>query len=100
MLFILVKAFQCRAPVALQVNSYHNITVFTGSLRLDDHIVLVADMIFDHRLTFDHKGIRALLLKLAANFNRLNRLGKYFEPVSGDNAAQKLTSIDIALDLQ
>ena len=57
-------------------------------------------MIFDHRLTFDHQGIRALLLKLAANFKRLNRLGKYFQRFACGNAAHNLNAIDLALILE
>src|SRR5205807_52722 len=64
---LLVKAFQCGAAITLHVDSNHDITVFAGGLRLDDHVILVANVILDHRLALDHQGVGAGLLEFSPN---------------------------------
>src|SRR5690349_5959261 len=64
-LFLLEESLQGSATVALQVDSNYYIAIFTRVLPLDYHVIFIADMILDHRLTFDNQGIGSLLLNVS-----------------------------------
>src|SRR5947209_7651710 len=69
-LFFLEETFQCGLAISLQMDGNDNIAIFAGILGFNDHIVFIANMVFDHRLAFDDESIRTLLLDITTNLNR------------------------------
>src|SRR5207248_3690426 len=78
-LLLLKETFQGGLTISLQVDGNDNIAIFAGILWFNYHIIFIANMVFDHRLTFDDESIRTLLFDISANFNRFTRITKYFE---------------------
>src|SRR5215470_1901414 len=69
------------------MNSYHNIAILAGGLRLDYHVIFIANMVFDHRLTFDHQSIGTLLLHLPSYLDRFRWIAEDFQRFTCCNTA-------------
>src|SRR5260370_38081845 len=69
------------------MNSYDNVAILAGGLRLDYHVIFIANMVFDHRLTFYHQSIGTLLLKLPSYLDRFGWVVEYFQTFTCCNSA-------------
>src|SRR6266853_2110262 len=47
-LFLLKETFQGGSTISLQVDGNYNITIFARILWFNDHIIFIANMVFDH----------------------------------------------------
>src|ERR1700730_14751725 len=99
LLFFLVETLQRGLTIALQVNGHHDIALFAGRLWLDDHIVLVANVIFDHRLSAHHQRISSLLLKVAPGFDDFIRFIEYLEWLTCGDTAEYANAPHLLLEL-
>src|SRR5579884_2519748 len=87
MFLFLVETLERRATARslLQVNRDNDITAFATGLWLHHDIIAIADVIFDHRTSFDDQGIVILLLQFASHVDALIRVGENVEGFAGGN---------------
>src|SRR5260370_42381403 len=70
------------------MNCYHNITIFECSLRFNDRVIIITNVIPDHSPTFDYKSIRTLLLEFASNLEYFFRFRKNLEWLTCGNTTK------------
>src|SRR5579883_2111090 len=86
-IMFLEEAFQGSTTIILLTSGNHDITIFTGGLWLDNDIIAVTNMIFDHRTALDNERIRTLLLELLANIKPLVLFRENLNRLTCGNAA-------------